>query len=88
MKMVAYLLILAGVIALGDAVVEQIDGHAKATSPVRSIRVNDALRRTDPEGFRNLMAYQWIRAATVLGAGAILLAWVRKQDRLNPFSVP
>lgn len=86
MKIVAYIVLLIGVVALVDAGMEQMSGHAKAMSPGRSFHINEANREEHPEEYRNLMSYQWIRAATIMGAGVCLISLIRKADRLDPFS--
>lgn len=71
---------------LADACVEQASGQAKALSPGRQVRVVEATRSENPEEYKGIMSYQWIRGFALLGCGYFLLSRIRRADRLDPFS--
>ena len=86
MRALAYLLVLLGCIFIADATYdEQQRGVANAVSP-RGGRHYVISRADDPEQFRNLMAYQWLRGPLFLCGGFIILGFCRRADRLDPFS--
>lgn len=83
----AYVIILIGLCLFGDAVHDQHRGIASAATPGGGPGLpNTAKFSEDPQGFHNLMLYQWIRASLVLGSGFILIGFCRRADRLDPFS--
>lgn len=86
MRMVAILLFLVAAYLAVDAVRDQRAGVATATAP-RSVVAEAASRDADPEGFRGLMAYQWIRVALCAGAGYAfwqLASWSKRNDPFAP----
>ena len=86
MRIVAYILILVGLMCLVDAARDEHRGIASARSPSRSARLHIVSRAEDPEQFRGLMAYQWVRGPLALLGGLIILGICRRADRLDPFS--
>ena len=86
MRSVAYIMIALGIYLLGDAAYDERRGIAEARSPSRNSRPNVVKRAEDPEEFRNLMQYQWLRAPLILCAGFIILGICRRADRLDPFA--
>ena len=56
------------------------------TTPGRYPTVESADQVSQPEAFRNLMAYQWLRAFGALAVGAVILRLIKRQDSLDPFS--
>ena len=86
MKYLAYGLIILTLVLAVQAVEQQITGRAEVSSPGRRFRINVADRDTKPEEYKNLMIYQWIRAALPGCAGFFLLYLIRRSDRLDPFS--
>ena len=85
-KVFALLWILGGVYGVADAVYDQQRGIAEAITPVRGGGVEIAIESQDPVAFRNLIAYQWVRAAGELVVGFAILAALKRQNRLDPFS--
>lgn len=86
MKPLAFLLILSGLVLLGLSAYDEHREIASAIPPGR-----DAIRITikkadDPKQFRNLMTYEWIRGFLTVGAGAILMSFCNRADKLDPFS--
>lgn len=79
------ILIFSGLLFL-DALQEQISGEASAIGPTRTGKIYEANRTDDPENFKNLMTYQWVRAMLVLGLGYIFVATARQMDRSDIFS--
>ena len=86
MRVVAYILIVIGLIFLVDAAYDEYRGVAAAHSPGRGGRLYVINRADDPNQFRNLMAYQWLRGPLALFGGFIILGFCRRADRLDPFS--
>jgi len=86
MKFFAYGLIALTLVLIKQAVEQQISGHARLALFKQSPRQMTADRATDPEEFKNLMTYQWIRAVMPGSAGFFLLYLIRRNDRLNPLS--
>ncbi len=86
MRVIAYILILLGLILIGDAAYDEHRGIASATSPTRSAQYNIVARSKDPEQFRNLMTYQWVRGALLLLGGLIVIGICQRADRIDPFS--
>jgi len=82
----AYFLIILSLVLLADAAVDQISSKAKAISPNRSFQIVQASKEKDPELFKSIMSYQWIRASALLGGGCFLLSMIRRADKLDPFS--
>ncbi|MES2569019.1 MAG: hypothetical protein V4710_03070 [Verrucomicrobiota bacterium] len=91
-RIIAYSLILLGVFLLGDAAYDEHRGIAGAASPdglltgVSSHPPNVVKQAEDPQGFRDLMLYQWVRAPLALCAGLFILGLCRRADRIDPFS--
>lgn len=86
MRIAAYIIIVIGLIFLSDAAMEAWSGEALAISPGSGARVVAAERSENPEEFKRIMSYQWIRASATLGGGLILLSFVRRADRMDPFA--
>jgi len=87
MKIAAYILILIALALAIDASHEQITGKAVALSPSRGIPEKMKANREDnPEEFRRIMSYEWIRAAAFLAGGAFLLSHVLRAEKLDPFA--
>lgn len=86
MKLLAYLL-MVGAVALGiDASHDQLSGHARAITPDRGSRIVEATAKDNPSDFKGIIAYEWIRAAALFGGGLFFLNWVRRAEKLDPFS--
>jgi len=86
MKLFAYVLLAFTVLLIIEATRQQISGHADVMSPGRSFQRNIAERDSQPEQYRNLMTYQWIRAVLPGCAALFLIHLIRRQDRLDPLS--
>jgi hypothetical protein len=88
MRPLAYGLILFGLVLLCAAARDEHRGVAEAGSPSRygAVHMNIISKRIDPKNFRNLMEYEWGRGAVFLCGGLILLNFIRRMDRLDPFS--
>lgn len=84
MRFLAYLTALLAIVALTDATREQLDGHAKIFR--RPGQIREEFRTEDTEAYRNLMAYQWIRAAAATGLSLFIFSQLRRANRLEPFS--
>jgi hypothetical protein len=80
-----------------DAVRDQYRGIAMAFAPrmplsasslsaARILHAASASEATDPEGFRGLMAYQWIRVVLCIAAGYIFWHFYKRSRALDPFS--
>ena len=83
----AYFLILLGICLFGSAAYDEHRGIAFVTDPGDGPSwPHIAKRAEDPQGFHNLMMYQWIRASVVLCAGFILLGISRRLERLDPLN--
>ena len=91
-RILAYGLILLGIFLLGDAAYDEHRGIAEAASPdglltgVSTSAPNVVKRDENPQSFRNLMLYQWLRSPLALCAGLIILGLCRRADRVDPFS--
>jgi len=86
MKILVYILFLLSGAFFVDASIEQISGHAKAIPPGRSLQLVEADRSRQPSEFQGIMAYQWIRASVIAGAGFFLLSVIRRADSLDPLA--
>jgi hypothetical protein len=86
MRWLAYILIVIGLIFVADAAYDEHRGVADALSPGRGSRRHIVACSDDPEQFRNLMTYQWVRGPLFLVGGFIILGFCRRADRLDPFS--
>ncbi len=86
MRFLGILLLVIGMGLLVDAIQDQRSGIASVVSPSSSAALNEEAEEDDPEAFRNLMAYQWIRASLTIGAGLFCLAVLRRMDRTELFS--
>ena len=86
MRSFAYLLIASGFILLLFAAYDEYREVASVMPPSRSgIRL--IVKKADnPQEFRNLMTYQWLRDLLLLGTGIIVLGICRRADRLDPLS--
>jgi len=86
MRFFPFVLILVAAVLLWDAVDETLSGEAVAASPSRAGTVHKVYRSDDPEGFQNLMTYQWGAVLLIGGAGIGVLCLFRRMDRNDPFS--
>ncbi len=86
MKFFAYLILGFGIWLFVDAVYDHYSGKAEAASPTRSIQTITVDKTDDPNTFKGVMSYQWIRAFLFLVAGYFLLSWTNRAERLDPFS--
>jgi hypothetical protein len=86
MRSLAYLLIALGSILLLLAAYDEHREIASVMAPSRSMILIIVKKSDNPQEFRNLMTYQWLRGFFLLGAGVIILGIVRRADRLDPFS--
>jgi len=86
MKLLAYVLIAFTVLLIIEATRQQISGRADVLAPGRSIQRFTAERDSQPEQYKNLMTYQWIRAVLPGCAALFLLHLIRRQDQLDPLS--
>ncbi len=85
-RIVACFFLLTGAWGAAHAAYDQNRGIAVVTTPGRYPTVESADRVSQPEAFRNLMAYQWLRAVGALAVGAVILRLIKRQDSLDPFS--
>ncbi len=81
MRLLSCLLIAIGACLLALAGFDQIRGRTR--SPIDATHTVEA---RSPDEFRHAMAYRWLRAATLLTAGAVLLRIIRAQERSDPSS--
>jgi len=86
MRLLAYLLILIGLIYIADAAYDEHRGVADALSPQRGGRHYVFVQADEPEQFRNLMTSQWYRGPIFVLGGLFLLGVCRRADRSDPFS--
>ena len=88
MRGFAYVLTLLGLFFLGDAAYDQYRGVASVREGGRSglRRLKSVARADNPEEFRHLMTYQWVRGPLCLGAAFVFLAVLRRADRTDPLS--
>ena len=86
MRVFAYVLIFIGCLFLADAAFDEYRGVAAALSPGRGSQSHIINRADDPDQFRNLMAYQWLRGPLVFFGGFIILGFCRRASRIDPFS--
>ncbi len=86
LRHVASILVVIGLLLLALAA---RDEHREMASMVTRAEYGNrfVVRKADnPQQFRNLMSYQWLRGALVMGAGMVLLRLCRGADRLDPYS--
>ncbi len=86
MKIFSYGLLLLSVCLVIDAVHDEVTGEAVASSPGRGGAIHRIDRGADPEQFRNLMNYQWVRASLPALAGLFFLKMIRRGEQLDPLS--
>ncbi len=86
MRILAYCVVLSGLMLLANAAWDDHRGIATAATPSQTGMPNVEKRSEHPQHFRNLMTYQWGRAGFVIIARAVLLGFVRRADQLDPFS--
>jgi hypothetical protein len=86
----AFVMILLSIYAFCKAAHDEHRGVAVVTRPggISSGMFTPIIvrRNEDPEGFRNLMLYQWIRASLYLCGGLVILGISRRADRSDPLS--
>lgn len=85
MKILAFGLIFISALLLFFAAIAERDGKVTVRTSFRSLPKSYD-RDRDPEEFRRVMMYVWLRAATPGIVGIFLLGMRRRQDRLDPFS--
>ncbi len=83
MKAVAWILISPSLLMIADVIKEQYSGHATITSRGHA---QEALKAVDPEEFDYLIFSQWVQSLPLGLAGLIILAWIRRHERLDPTS--
>jgi hypothetical protein len=84
MRVLAIIFFVLAVALTLDAARDQYRGLAEATAP-RMLPAS-ASKQNDPQGFRGLMAFEWIRVALCAGAGFTFWSLDRRSRRLDPFS--
>lgn len=84
MRFAACSLLLVSLWLVGDAVKETLSGHVDVTPPRGPVQMVE--RSISPEEFRNLMNYQWVRAAIPALLGLALLRFQQRRERLDPLS--
>jgi len=92
MRVMVYILLLAGAWSLVDAGYDQHRGTTSKPAYMfhRGIAVSlpsgDIERKTDAAAFHNAMTFHWFSSFVTLIAGLILYRMIRRQERLDPFS--
>lgn len=97
MRALAVLFFILAVVLATDAARDQTRGFAEALAPRMLIPASSlsvarlgnspsAVQSDDPQGFRGLMAYQWIRVALCAGAGYAFLSLAAHLRRTDPFA--
>ena len=85
MRIFAYVLITVGVLLFASAGYDEIRGSTR--SPSESEYADYTItRQTDPEPFRDAMAYHWFYASMLVAAGMIAYMIDRGQEKSDPMS--
>lgn len=86
MKILSYCFFILTVVFLIDCLREQASGHVEVHYPGRRVGGSIADRSRDPDLYRDLMNYQWVRIGLSGLLGVVFLSMKRRQDRLDPMS--
>ena len=87
MKWLACAFLIFGAIDLAAAVEYEYSGVAVVYSSQRGAPIPTVIRRADdPKRFRSAMTYVWYLAGGTILPGVLILAWLRRQESLDPFS--
>lgn len=84
MRVLAVVLLVLAALLAASSVRDQNRGIAEAVG-AKGIQAT-AVKAKDPEAFRALMAYEWIRVTVCAGGGVIFWHLANRSRQLDPFT--
>ena len=85
MRLLAYVLVLSGILCFADAIRDQRRGIATVNSPTRNPTSYTVRKIDNPKLFEGAMLYQWSEATIVVLTGLIVLGMFKRADQADPF---
>jgi hypothetical protein len=88
MRIVSYIIIVAGLLLLAIAGYDEFRGSTRAPSGGRYTGYSHytITKQTKPEEFHNAMTYHWFYASMIVIAGVIAYVVDKGQDKVDPMS--
>ena len=81
----AIFLMLMGLLFCALNARDEYRGMTSVESPTVSPSMPDAYhKQQDRKAFRNAMNYNWFWSGSLLAIGCLMLAWIRRSNRLDP----